>query len=91
MRWLDAVMVITHERDSAVLAPRSSRKSEPAGLANRAVYQAQQTAQKSRKHMPSAAFPLARRTRSQQLAQSEAQVERSHVEQLPLQNVLPLR
>jgi hypothetical protein len=50
---------------------------------------AQQKAQKSRKHLPSTVLQLARRTRSQQLAQNQAQVERSHMHQLPLQNVLP--
>jgi hypothetical protein len=39
--------------------------------------------------LPSAVFQLARRTRSQQLAQNQAQVERSDMDQLPLQNVLP--
>jgi hypothetical protein len=34
-------------------------------------------------------FQLARRTRSQQLAQNQTQVERSYVDQLPFQNVLP--
>src|ERR1039458_815813 len=33
-------------------------------------------------------FPLPRRARTQQLAQDQAQVEGSHVDQLPLQNVL---
>jgi hypothetical protein len=32
--------------------------------------------------------PLPRRARTQQLAQDQAQVERAHMDQLPLQNVL---
>jgi len=38
--------------------------------------------------LPSAVFQLAWRTRSQQLAQNQTQVERSDMDQLPLQNVL---
>src|ERR1700681_1062044 len=61
---------------------------EPQGGQTRG-HPAQQKAQKSRKHLPSAVFKLAWRTRSQQLAQNQAQVERSYMDQLPLQNVLP--
>ena len=50
---------------------------------------ARQSAQKSRNDLPCAIFQLARRTRPQQLAQNQAQVERSYMDQLPLQNVLP--
>src|ERR1017187_2905147 len=48
---------------------------------------ARQRAQKSGKHLPSKVFQLARRARAQQLAQNQTQVERTHVDQLPLQNV----
>ena len=38
--------------------------------------------------MPTAVSQLPRRSRTQQLAQDQAQVERAHVDQLPLQNIL---
>jgi hypothetical protein len=41
--------------------------------------QAQQKAQKSEKHLPSTVFQLARRARTQQFAQDQAQVERAHM------------
>jgi predicted RNA methylase len=49
--------------------------------------QAQQKAQKEGKHLPSTVVQLARRARTQQFAQDQAQIERAHVDQLPLQNV----
>src|ERR1035441_768370 len=49
--------------------------------------QAQQKPQKSGKQLPSTVFQLARRARTQQLAQDQAQVEPAHMDQLPLQNV----
>jgi hypothetical protein len=33
-------------------------------------------------------FPLSRRARTQYLPQNQAQVERPHMDQLPLQNIL---
>src|ERR1019366_7296822 len=41
--------------------------------------QAQQKAQKSGKHLPSTVFQLARRARTQQLAQDQAEIERAHM------------
>jgi hypothetical protein len=67
-------------RASSGRAQRDPRNSLP---------QTQQKAQKSGKHLPSTVFQLARRARTQQLAQNQAQVERAHVDQLPLQNVVP--
>ena len=68
--------------------PQANRASEsPDERTGRS--QVQQRAQESRKHLPSAVFQLARRTRSQQLTQNQTQVERSHMDQLPFQNVLP--
>jgi hypothetical protein len=67
--------------------PQASHASESPEGSGR--HLARQRAQKSRKYLPSAVFQLARRARSQQLAQNQAQVERSYMDQLPLQNVLP--
>jgi hypothetical protein len=43
---------------------------------------------KERSQLSEAVSPLPRRTRTQPLAQDQTQVEGSHVDQLPLQNVL---
>jgi hypothetical protein len=37
--------------------------------------------------LPSTVSQFARRARTQQLAQDQAQIERAHMDQLPLQNV----
>src|ERR1022692_2153351 len=67
------------QASQAIESPDEGTARHPAG----------QRAQESRNDLPSAIFQLARRTRSQQLAQNQAQVERSYMDQLPLQNVLP--
>ena len=69
-------------------APRAYRWSEqPCGGNGRR--EAHQKAQEMPKHSSGAVSQLPRRARSQQLPQNQAQVERSHVNQLPFQNVLP--
>src|ERR1019366_1416575 len=49
--------------------------------------QVQQKAQKLSKHSCNTVSPLPRRARTQQCAQDQAQIERAHVDPLPLQNV----
>src|SRR6516164_236143 len=53
-----------------------------------AIYAAQEQQRNKKNKQASAVSPLPRRARSHQLAQDEAQVESSHVDQLPLQNVI---
>src|ERR1019366_8393696 len=85
----------TTEKSRAVIrCPARPRWFPPRASSRRAqrdprndLPQAQQKAQKSGKHLPSTVFQLARRARAQPFAQDQAQIERAHVDQLPLQNV----
>src|ERR1035437_5013914 len=67
-----------HPRASGGRVQRDPRNGLP---------QTQQKARELRKKLPSKVSQLPRRARSQQFPQNQAQVERTHVDQLPFQNV----
>ena len=54
-------------------------------------HQAQYKVQESRNCLAGTIFQFSGRTRAQQLAQNQTQIECSHVDQLSFQNVLPPR
>src|ERR1035441_7782627 len=65
------------------MVPSAGQQRDP----RNGLLQAEQKAQELRKHSRRTVLPLPRRARSQQFPQNQAQVERAHMDQLPLQNV----
>jgi hypothetical protein len=84
----------TTEKSRAVIIAARGRSFHPRASGGRVqrdprngLPQTQQKARELRKQLPSKVSQLPRRARSQQFPQNQAQVERTHVDQLPFQNV----